>query len=409
MDPLVQRFTVQFEYKVYFTSGLFSVSNPLLAAFLEGKKVPETEQKILFVIDRGVVDSHPRLIGDIGAYFNGYAGAGRQGAGDAAVGHSAAGDAVSGPAAGIVIIPGGEEAKNDPAQLELLLESIDRLGIDRHSYLAAIGGGALLDLAGYAAAIAHRGIRHIRIPTTVLSQNDSGIGVKNGINYYGKKNFLGTFAPPAAVFNDEVFLQSLDARNWRSGIAEAVKVALIRDRAFFEWIEAHVDLLRDRDSESMNYLIRHCAGLHLEHIAGGDPFETGSSRPLDFGHWSAHKLEQLTHFSLLHGEAVAMGIALDSAYSSLAGLLSPEKAERILQVLAGLGFDLTHPLMQIEGEDSPVLAGLREFREHLGGRLTIMLLTDIGQGVEVHSMDTALLRQAGIKLKNYLCAPMRDI
>ena len=404
MDPLVQRFTVQFEYKVYFTSGLFSVSNPLFAAFLEGKKVPETEQKILFVIDRGVADSHPRLIEDIGAYFKGDAGgagAGCQGAGDAAVGR--------GPATGIVIIPGGEEAKNDPPQLELLLESIDRLGIDRHSYLAAIGGGALLDLAGYAAAIAHRGIRHIRIPTTVLSQNDSGIGVKNGINYYGKKNFLGTFATPAAVFNDDLFLQSLDARNWRSGIAEAVKVALIRDRGFFEWIEAHVGLLRDRDSESMNYLIRHCAGLHLGHIAGGDPFETGSSRPLDFGHWSAHKLEQLTHFSLLHGEAVAMGIALDSVVSSLAGLLSPEKGERILQVLAGLGFDLTHPLMQIEGEDSPVLAGLREFREHLGGRLTIMLLTDIGQGVEVHSMDTALLRQAGIKLKNYLCAPMRDI
>jgi 3-dehydroquinate synthase len=410
MDPLVQRFTVQFEYKVYFTTGLFSVSNPLFAAFLEGKKVPETEQKILFVIDRGVADSHPRLIGDIGAYFSG--GADRSGAGDAGVGLPAAGGAGrsgAGSVSGILLVPGGEDAKNDPAQLELLLESIDRLGIDRHSYLAAIGGGAVLDLAGYAAAIAHRGIRHIRIPTTVLSQNDSGIGVKNGINYYGKKNFLGTFAPPAAVFNDELFLQSLDDRNWRSGIAEAIKVALIRDGAFFEWIEAHIDVLRDRDSESMNYLIRHCAGLHLEHIAGGDPFETGSSRPLDFGHWSAHKLEQLTHFSLLHGEAVAMGIALDSAYSSLAGLLSPEKAERILQVLARLGFDLTHPLMQIEGEDSPVLAGLREFREHLGGRLTIMLLTDIGQGVEVHSMDTDLLRQAGIKLKNYLCAPMRDI
>jgi 3-dehydroquinate synthase len=404
MDPLVQRFTVQFEYKVYFTTGLFSVSNPLFATFLDAKKVPETEQKILFVIDRGVADSHPRLIEDIGAYSSGYAGAG-----DAGAAGAGAGPLVGGPAEGIVIVPGGEESKNDPAQLELLLESIDRLGIDRHSYLAAIGGGAVLDLAGYAAAIAHRGIRHIRIPTTVLSQNDSGIGVKNGINYYGKKNFLGTFAPPAAVFNDELFLQSLDDRNWRSGIAEAIKVALIRDGAFFEWIGAHVDLLRGRDSDSMNYLIRRCAALHLEHIAGGDPFETGSSRPLDFGHWSAHKLEQLTHFSLLHGEAVAMGIALDSAYSSLAGLLSPEKTERILQVLAGLGFDLTHPLMQIEGDDSPVLVGLREFREHLGGRLTIMLLTDIGQGVEVHFMDTDLLKQAGIKLKNYLCAPMQDI
>ena len=364
--------------------------------------MPETELKILFVIDRGVADSHPRLIGDIGAYFSGGAGAG-----PSAAGNADAGPLVGGPAAAIVIVPGGEEAKNDPAQLELLLESINRLGIDldlsgRHR------GGTVLDLAGYAAAMAHRGIRHIRIPTTVLSQNDSGIGVKNRINYYGKKNFLRTFAPPAAVFNDELFLQSLDNRNWRSGIAEAIKVALIRDGAFFEWIEAHAGLLKDRDSDSMNHLIRRCAGLHLDHIAGGDPFETGSSRPLDFGHWSAHKLEQLTHFSLLHGEAVAMGIALDSTVSSLAGLLSPEKTERILQVLARLGFDLTHPLMQIEGEDSPVLAGLREFREHLGGQLTIMLLADIGQE-QYHSMDTGLLRQAGIKLKSYLCAPMQDI
>ncbi|RYF95967.1 MAG: 3-dehydroquinate synthase, partial [Chitinophagaceae bacterium] len=251
-----------------------------------------------------------------------------------------------------------------------------------------------LDIAGYAAAVAHRGIRHIRIPTTVLSQNDSGIGVKNGINFFGKKNFLGSFAPPSAVFNDYQLLQTLDERNWRSGISEAIKVALIKDKAFFEWLETNATDLAARDMPSMKYLIKRCAELHLQHIAGGDPFEMGSSRPLDFGHWSGHKLEQLTDFSVLHGEAVAMGIVLDSAYSYVAGRINEEDMQRIISLLTTLGFDLTHPEMKIENEQSPLIAGLNEFREHLGGRLTIMLLREIGKGEEVHHLDTPLLKKA---------------
>jgi 3-dehydroquinate synthase len=234
-----------------------------------------------------------------------------------------------------------------------------------------------------------------------LSQNDSGIGVKNGINYKGKKNFLGTFAPPIAVFNDDTFLPTLDDRNWRSGIAEAIKVSLIKDANFFYWIEENVQKLVDRDAETMNYLIRRCAELHLQHIASGDPFELGSSRPLDFGHWSAHKLEQLSYFKILHGEAVAMGIALDSLYSALSGRLSMQKAERVIDLLLKLGFEITDPLLQIKEENSEILQGLQEFREHLGGRLTIMLLTDIGHGEEVHEMDISLLRKASMELQGY--------
>ena len=132
-------------------------------------------------------------------------------------------------------------------------------------------------MVGYAATVAHRGIKHIRIPTTVLSQNDSGIGVKNGINYKGKKNFLGTFAPPAAVFNDNQFLLTLSDRDYRSGISEAIKVALIKDHDFFLWLENNADALVKRDVEAMDYLIKRCAQLHLEHIGGADPFETGSA------------------------------------------------------------------------------------------------------------------------------------
>ena len=169
--------------------------------------------------------------------------------------------------------------------------------IDRHSSVIAIGGGAMLDVVGFAAAITHRGVRLIRMPTTVLAQNDAGIGVKNGVNYLGKKNFLGSFAPPFAVINDFTLLYTLRPQQWRDGTAEAVKVALIRDRAFFEWIEANAARLVERDSTAFRFLIRRCAELHLEHItAGGDPFERGSARPLDFGHWSAHKMESLSQF-----------------------------------------------------------------------------------------------------------------
>lgn len=381
MNFLEQSFSVKFKYKVYFTSGLFQLSNKTLQDFLSERKEPGTSQKILFIIDDGVLNAHPQLTGQIEDYFKINDGA------------TLIQD--------LMIIPGGETAKNDPQSLDSIIEAIDTNGIDRHSYVAVIGGGSVLDLAGFASAIAHRGIKHIRIPTTVLSQNDSGVGVKNGINHKSKKNFLGTFVPPVAVFNDDAFLTTLDERNWRSGIAEAVKVALIKDADFFYWIEMNAEKFAKRYQGVMNNLIHRCAELHLQHIASGDPFELGSSRPLDFGHWSAHKLEQLTDFQVLHGEAVAMGIALDTTYSALSGRLSMEKAERVVQLLINLGFEITHPLLQLEGDNNEILQGLQEFREHLGGRLTIMLLRDIGRGEEVHEMDISLLKVAAEKLRGY--------
>lgn len=375
MEYLEQNFTIPYSYKVYFSKSLFAVSNPLLLDFFSQRLVDGMKQKILFVLDLGVVDAFPNLKTDIKAYFDQ--------------------NAFLSLANEMVVIPGGEDAKNDPACFDQLMNAVHEHGIDRHSYIAAIGGGAVLDLAGFVAAIAHRGIRHIRIPTTVLSQNDSGVGVKNGINYFNKKNFLGSFVPPLAVFNDSDFLLKLSDRNWRSGIAEAIKVALIKDAVFFDWIESNCESLSNRNLIVMNELIKRCAKLHLAHISGGDPFELGSSRPLDFGHWSAHKLEQLTNFNLLHGEAVAMGIALDTVYSHLKLGLSETAMKRVLQVLVKLGFSLTHPLMQFNGNNSEIIKGLQEFQEHLGGRLTIMLLHNIGSGIEVHEIDKAIVQRAG--------------
>jgi 3-dehydroquinate synthase len=380
MEILQQSFAVSFQYKVFFTEHLFDPSNTVLAQFLQEQRTEGLQKKILFVIDETVAEYHPQLEEQIIKYFKKI-------------------PAVS--LAAILTVVGGEDVKNSEDYLHQVINAVNKYGIDRHSYVAAIGGGSVLDMVGYASAISHRGVKHIRIPTTVLSQNDSGIGVKNSINYFGKKNFLGTFAPPVAVFNDAHFLTTLSERDWSSGISEAVKVALIKDAAFFNWLEEHAAAMANRDMQAMHYQIKRSAELHMQHIASGDPFEMGSARPLDFGHWSAHKLEQLSGFAVRHGEAVAMGIALDSAYSYLSGRISEEDLKRILQLLEDLGMAITHPLMEINDEDHPLLEGLNEFREHLGGRLTITLLKAIGKGEEVHEMDTDLICKASNYLQQY--------
>jgi 3-dehydroquinate synthase len=334
-----------------------------------------------------VATHHPRLSADIERYCERHA------------------DALS-LGCSPMVVEGGEGVKNDPANVTLVQAAINRQGLDRHSFVVAVGGGAVLDMAGYAAATAHRGVRFIRVPTTVLSQNDSGVGVKNGINAFGKKNFLGTFVPPHAVLNDSHFLTTLSDRDWRAGISEAVKVALLKDPGFFGFLESNAKALVRRDMQAMRHLIYRCAELHLAHIAtSGDPFEFGSSRPLDFGHWAAHKLEQLSGYELRHGEAVAIGIALDSTYSRLAGLLAERDWRRILDLFLALEL----PIHAIELErhmSGPVdsrdlLGGLEEFREHLGGRLTIMLLEGIGRGREVHEMNRSLVVESVSLLGRY--------
>ncbi|PWJ60654.1 3-dehydroquinate synthase [Dyadobacter jejuensis] len=366
MQPIHQSFQITYQYGVYFTQDLFGSSNPELKNYLADAGSEGFQRKALVVIDQGVADHHKGLVEKIKRYFN----------------ENIPHILLAAP----LLVPGGEASKNNPVHFERLVEAVDTEGIDRHSFVIAIGGGAVLDMVGYAAAVSHRGIKLIRIPTTVLAQNDSGVGVKNSINFKGKKNFLGTFAPPIAVFNDSAFLATLEDRDWRGGIAEAIKVALIKDPAFFEWIEANVTALVDRQQAVMSYLIHRCAQMHTDHIAGGDPFEFGSSRPLDFGHWAAHKLEYLTDFRVRHGEAVAIGIALDCVYANRIGLLAAADLQRILDVLLGLGFELYHEKLS-ENDKINLKNGIQEFREHLGGRLTIMLLTKIGDSLEVHELN----------------------
>jgi len=372
-----QRFSVSYAFPVVFTEGLFDADNPALRDAV-CRLEPGKRHRIIVFIDDGLVAAQPALLTSIADYMRR---------------HAAALDLVCDP----VAVPGGEKIKSDLHFVESVQQTLFDWHIDRHSYVVAIGGGAVLDAIGLVAATTHRGVRHIRIPTTVLAQNDSGVGVKNGVNLHGVKNFIGTFAPPFAVLNDLNFIVALPDRDKIAGMAEAVKVALIRDAEFFAWIERNADDLATFDRAAMATMIRRCAELHMRQISqGGDPFESGSARPLDYGHWSAHKLESVTRNHVRHGEAVAIGMALDARYAVLMGLLAEGEELRICALLEYLGFDLWHPALLKNGTSGElvILEGLREFREHLGGALTITLLAGLGVGVEVHEIDHARMGQA---------------
>jgi len=359
---------VTFKHRICFTRDAFGPGNALLGEILaEGGG-----RRVLVAVEESVVNAWPDLARKIETYF-------------ADLGFDWR---------GLHVWPGGEAVKADDLLVRRIWETIDREHIDRHSYILVIGGGAFLDAAGYAAATAHRGVRLVRFPTTTLSQDDSGVGVKCAINGFGKKNWIGAFAVPFAVINDFDFLQSQDEETCRAGLVEAVKVSLVKDGEFFRWIEAKVDDLAALKPEALEECVERSALLHATHISqGGDPFETGSSRPLDFGHWSAHKLEQLSGFAVSHAHAVAIGAALDTLYSARCGLLRDCVAERVLDVISGLRLPLWHDALDLRDVNGRRLvhAGLEEFREHLGGELTVLLLRDAGIGQDVHALDEGLV------------------
>ena len=372
-DCYVQSFAVPFTYPVYFTRDVFNRASPLLAAAFGARESGGVHRLAIFV-DDGVVAAAPRLTARMSAYF-----ARRPGF-----------QLLAPPE----VVPGGEHAKDGWHGVQHIMTQLGNLHLCRHSYVVVVGGGCLLDMVGFGASLVHRGVRLIRLPTTVLAQNDAGVGIKNGMNAHGMKNFVGTFAPPHAVINDFDFLETLDDAHWRGGISEAFKVALIKDAAFFGWLERHAAKLCRRDAAAMEELVRRCATLHLQHIGtNGDPFERGAARPLDFGHWAAHKLEALSGFAIGHGQAVAVGIALDSFYAAAKGLITVAERDRIVSALQRAGLPVCAPWLAIAGSKSrlAILDGLAEFREHLGGRLTITLPKGIGQNVEVHTMDERIL------------------
>lgn len=367
---------VTFKHRIVFTKDAFSLENSALTEILH----QGGGRRAIVFLEEAVSNSWPGLVEGIQNYFN----------------------PLDLEFCGTRIFLGGEAAKADDALVKEIWASLDAAHLDRHSYVLIIGGGAFLDAVGFAAATAHRGVRIVRFPTTSLAQADSGVGVKCAINYFGKKNWVGTFNVPFAVINDFEFVHTQDEATCRAGLIEAVKVALVKDAGFYHWIEANLTELAALEPETLESCIEKSALLHARHIAeGGDAFENGSSRPLDFGHWAAHKLESMTSHQLSHAPAVAVGLALDTLYSARVGLLKFSIAQQILQLLQTLGLGIYHPALDWLDEKGRrrVLDGLDEFREHLGGDLTLLLLDNLGVASEVHQIDEVLLGECIAELR----------
>lgn len=376
MRTYTQSFSISFSFPVHFGHDFLNPQNAVLADAIV-RREPNRLHRVQAFVDSGVYHTWPDIGERLQDYFAAYADRIR----------------LVGP---MEVVPGGEEAKNSRTAAERVMESIADHHLCRQSYVLAIGGGSALDIIGLAASLVHRGVRVIRMPTTVLSQGDSGVGVKTGIDAYGVKNFAGTFAPPETVIIDYDFLRTLPWAYWIGGVAEAFKVAIIRDAEFFRFLCDAAPRLRERDEAVIESIVERSALLHLEHIrTSGDPFEFGAARPLDFGHWSAHRIEVMSGYELGHGQAVAVGIAIDSCYAWRTGLISREELDRILAAFAMCGLPVWASALDRRGSDQrrEVLHGLEEFREHLGGELTLTLPSPVGRRAEIHEVDMALLEE----------------
>ncbi|MCP4455080.1 MAG: 3-dehydroquinate synthase [Planctomycetes bacterium] len=382
-EPYIQQFSVPFRYPVYFTQGLFDPDNPILENVVATSGTAKPH-RVLVYIDEGVIEAVSGVERRITDYL------------------------AQRPERFTLVrppesVPGGERTKNGWNVVQNIMSVIGSSHLCRHSFVIAVGGGSALDMLGFAASLVHRGVRLIRIPTTVLAQNDAGVGVKNGMDEHGMKNFVGTFAPPYAVLNDSDFLTTLDDKYWLGGLSEAYKVAIIKDRSLLDFLAENAKALRNRDMAPMEHVIRCAAILHLEHIAGnGDPFEFGTARPLDFGHWCAHRLEVQSNYAIGHGQAVAIGIALDTYYAWRTGLVTQDERDLILTAMRDTGLPIWSQVLEHQDENGELefLRGLKEFQEHLGGRLTITLPNHLGEKIEIHEMDSTIIQDAVVYLKD---------
>jgi 3-dehydroquinate synthase len=367
-----QSFNVQYEYEVIYTHGLFNAKNSTLA-----RVFGERRANVMIFMDDKVAQVFPELVSQAEQWARRY-------------------PEIMKLIAPVVIVPGGESIKKGWDVITPITRKMMDAGLCRHSYAMIIGGGAVLDAVSFAAAIFHRGVKQIKVPTTMLSQDDSGVGVKNGINHQGVKNLFGCFYPPDAVIIDYRFLRTLCRRDILSGVAEALKVAFIKDKDLYGYIKENALKIRENHWPTLEYLVLKSSRLHLEHIGGGDPFEKGSSRPLDFGHWSAHKMETLSQNEIRHGEAVAIGMALDIYIAALLEMISMQEADEMVDTMKACGLILWHDIL-IQRDQSGellLLRGLEEFREHLGGQLTLAMPVGIGKFMDVHDLPVLILEKA---------------
>jgi 3-dehydroquinate synthase len=268
----------------------------------------------------------------------------------------------------------GESAKN-LRTVELLARELVRSGADRKSLLIAVGGGVVGDVAGFVAASYLRGVALVHVPTTVVAQVDSSIGGKTGVNLPEGKNLVGAFYPPRKVLCDPEVLHTLPEREFRGGLAEIIKHAVIADAAMFAYLEKNVEKVKQRDRLALNYLIPSNVGIKAR-VVSRDERESGLREILNFGHTFAHALESLTHYKRYqHGEAVAWGIMAAALLGHEIGVTRADDVSRIVSLVRRIGPLPPWPRVPA----SALIAAMHSDKKARGGKLRFVLTPRIGK------------------------------
>ncbi|MDP3777697.1 3-dehydroquinate synthase [Methylotenera sp.] len=287
-----------------------------------------------------------------------------------------------------IILPDGEAYKNSET-LNLIYDALLQNRCERSTTLIALGGGVIGDLTGYAAATYLRGVPFIQIPTTLLSQVDSSVGGKTGINHPLGKNMIGAFYQPQLVLADIDTLQTLPSREFSAGMAEVVKYGLIRDPDFFDWLEMHIDQLMALDESSIGEAIyRSCQ--NKADVVARDEHETGERALLNLGHTFGHAIENAMGYGVwLHGEAVAAGTMMAADLSERMGWLKPEDVKRIYALLTAANLPLEAPKLGME----KYLDLMQLDKKVADGKIRLVLQQGIGKSVITSDYDEKKLKE----------------
>jgi 3-dehydroquinate synthase len=287
-----------------------------------------------------------------------------------------------------IILPAGESTKSW-AMLERLTDRLLELGVERSDRIIALGGGVIGDLVGFAASILKRGCGFVQVPTTLLAQVDSSVGGKTAINTRAGKNLVGAFHQPDLVLIDPTTLDTLPPREVRAGYAEVVKYGLIDDFDFFSWCEHNVAALLAGDAAARTQAIAHSVAAKARVVAADERETTGTRALLNLGHTFGHALEAETGFSdvLLHGEAVACGMALAFRFSAAEGLCSGQDAVRVAQHLDRAGLPTTLKAAHVDTDGNMLVAHMAHDKKMEGGRLPFLLARGIGQTFLAKDVD----------------------
>jgi 3-dehydroquinate synthase len=300
--------------------------------------------------------------------------------------------AAGGLRASRIIVPAGEATKSF-AGFEEVCEALIAARIERGDMVVALGGGVVGDLAGFAAATVRRGLDYVQVPTTLLAQVDSSVGGKTAIDSRHGKNLIGAFHQPILVVADTATLDTLSPREFRAGYAEVVKYGLLGDAGFFAWLDANVKEVFSGGAAREHAIATSCRMKAA--IVARDERETGDRALLNLGHTFGHAFEAAAGFSgrLLHGEAVALGMALAAEFSARLGVLSPDAAARTTRHLADTGLPVRPADVEGGVPDADRLMELMsQDKKVRRGKLTFILLRDIGAAYIANNVDPALVR-----------------